>query len=165
MIKDGEYLSSPAQVIRALLAADGRGTMPGVREIDPSQRLLVDPPQIFTESVPNDVNHLIYVKNTAGMLFGHDQEIGYAQTHHGVSILVRHPDERGYTTAVGIFEFLSTLTYRSVTIGCWSYNIQSVYPTTANPIDLGEEEGKSRLRWAMDFRVAFQYPPRTAVEE
>jgi len=160
-----QTLASPAKIIQALLVADGWGVMPGIFQVVPDQSLLVDPPQIFTEAVPDDVNYLIYCRNVAGRSFGHDQDTGRIQSHKGVSIMVRHPNEDGYTLAEGVFDFLSTITFQSVTIDCYSYNIQSVYPTVPHPIDMGEEESKSRLRWVMDFCVAMQEPPRTLIEE
>lgn len=156
-----EYLATPQDVIRQLLVDNDYGVMPGIRQVVPDQRLEVDPPQIFTRAFPDDIAYLIWLKMIRGRVFEFCSE-GEPQEHKGIHVMVRYPtreeEDLGYTLAESLWRFLGKVSNQTVTVGAYTFTIQSMYRTT--PImDIGEQSEKARSDWAFEMNIAFAYPP------
>lgn len=159
-----DVLSSQSKVVREILIADGFGVMSGIRAIDAHQTLLVDPPQIYVRSAPQDLSYIILLKDVPGMEFGEDMSTGHPFEHPGVHITVRHPNDDGYSLIKSIYEFLGYVRNVNVTIGSYTYNIQNIN-RTRRILDIGEDEEKGWGSWTCEVCVVFQDPPRTVVED
>lgn len=156
-----EYLATPPDVIRQLLIDNSYGVAPGIDQQVPDQRLEVDPPQIFTRAFPDNVSYLIWLKLIHGRVFEFVSD-GEPHEHKGLHVMVRYPlreeDDLGYTLAESLWRFLGKVSNQTVTIGAYTFRIQSIYRTT--PImDIGEQSEKARSDWAFEMNVVFAYPP------
>lgn len=158
-----DLLASTPDIIRKLLIDNDFGVMPGIRQVAPGMTLTVDPPQIFTRSAPEDINYLIFLKTIAGRMMEMVSD-GEPNEHRGLSVYVRAPTtedrelDPGYTAAESLYRFLGKINNETVTIGSYTYRIQSIYRT--QPVmDIGEEAEKSRSEWGFEVNVVFAYPP------
>jgi hypothetical protein len=165
-----DVVASTPDVIQKYLVDNSYGVLPhgpiGIVQIVPDQHLLVDAPQIFTRSVPDDVNYLIFLKQIRGRFMEMVAD-GEPWEHKGLNVHVRHPSGPpgldGYDLTESLWRFLGKTSNQDVTLGSYVYTIQSIYRTQPI-IDLGEEPEKSRSSWAFEVNVAFAYPPYQKIE-
>lgn len=154
-------LATPPDVIRQLLVDNDFGVHPGISQVIPDQRLEVDPPQIFTRAFPDDISYLIWLKLIRGRHFEMVSD-GEPIEHKGLHVMVRYPtrdeDDLGYSLAESLWRFLGKVSNETVTIGAYTFTIQSIYRTVPI-IDIGEQEEKARSDWAFEVNVVFAYPP------
>lgn len=163
-----EILASTAEVIRKLLIDNDFGVMPGIRQINPDMSLTVDPPQIFTRALPDEINYAILIKTIAGRSWSMVSD-GEPRDHTGINVLCRAPitdrelDDIAYHTAHSVYRFLGKIQNQSVTVGQYTFNIQSIY-RTLQVIDAGEQAEKSRTDWVFEANVVYAIPPYTLTE-
>lgn len=153
-------MSSPAEIVRAMLVKQGLVTLPViVGQTIP----YVQTPNDYEELTPcyvskliDDVDQLVCIMDTVGTLSQRPMRGGKQDRHPGVKVIVRTLDYTGYALINNIAVAFDGFTAGTVTTddGVVHY-LQSIYRTTTI-VPMSEDIGKQRQLWSLNARVAFQ---------
>ncbi len=151
-------MASPAQIARQVLVNQGLVRSPGLpgRTLPPVQLPSDNWVVCFTDvSLPDSPDQVLLVTGASGIVFGKDMRAGKSMEHKGVKLVLRHIRPAGYDLLARIADALDRTGMVSVTVGNEVHYVQSFY-RVGTVVSLGEETGKRRLLWSINFRVAYQ---------
>jgi hypothetical protein len=147
---------SPAKVCAQILVNADIGLLPGV----PGQILPVTQipgnvqTPVYTLKMPDAPDQVVCLYDTAGKYNGRLMR-GQTTTHPGVSVIVRAPNGDGYKElCIPITDAFDNFFYSQVTVDEIPYGVHSVY-RIGDIISLGEETGKRRQLWSINYRMCF----------
>lgn len=118
----GPLVHSPAEIIRHLFVNLGAGVLPTAGGSWP----------IYVASEPSDIDSIITLYDTAGIVHGREHIEGVIQEHYGIQVLVRTSNPRaGYTKAAELSTLIDeTIKRNSVTISSTNYFVEAITRTT-----------------------------------
>src|SRR6185295_7457140 len=154
-------ISSPAEVVQAVLVEAGLGAMPGNDELLPLDEIVddwtldVDTPQIFAGSMPDGVNVGVLVYDIAGDVHGRCMDDGQTWEHHGLLINVRHVNASGYDLAHRIARYFDTDWKQTVAVNGYYCYIHCIN-RTSTIMSHGEEIETKRQLWSFNAEVAYR---------
>jgi len=108
----------------------------------------------FVSSLPNEPDQILFLRDSAGLVFGKTQS-GKVLEHPGLVIIMRSLDF-GRDWAKGLLEAIEQVTNVAVAMPDGNtYHVQSVY-RTSTLADMGEEVSTRRHAWTANARVAMK---------
>lgn len=150
--------ASPAKIVRACLVNAKAVIMPPTGMVPGQMQQPGDDTTLcFIGQMPDTPDQILYLANTAGLLFGRLQK-GNKQRmiHPGLKGIVRHLDpDDGFVLASSLLDAIQALTSVTVKVDEVNHYISGVYPVSG-VISLGEEIGKRRFLWSFNLRIAFK---------
>jgi hypothetical protein len=142
--------ATPSEILQKILTEENVAVLPGI-----TQRRFTGPPQVFTESLAEDIDLAIAVLDSTGFIFARSMRTGWHDEHHGASVWVRAPDRDGYNLACRVRDVLDAVKNRTVSLYGTDHHVNSVY-RIGTVTRMGEEAERRRFEWMWRCRLVFE---------